>query len=161
MKLYHGSDVIVDKPKIIAANRPLDFGGGFYLTTNKEQAQKWASRVAMRNGSDIGYVSCFEFELEKAEKDLVILRFDGATQEWLEFVCDNRSGRPYKKRYDVVIGPVADDRVYSVVVRFENGEYELDEALKRLRVERLCDQVLFHSEKSLRYLQFEMWEAVK
>lgn len=81
MKLYHGSDVIVDKPKIIAANRPLDFGGGFYLTTNKEQAQKWASRVAMRNGSDIGYVSCFEFELEKAEKDLVILRFDGATQE--------------------------------------------------------------------------------
>ena len=54
MKLYHGSDVIVDKPKIIAANRPLDFGGGFYLTSNKEQAQKWASRVAMRNGSDIG-----------------------------------------------------------------------------------------------------------
>ena len=61
----------------------------------------------------------------------------------------------------MVIGPVADDRVYSVVVRFENGEYELDEALKRLRIERLCDQVLFHSEKSLRYLQFEMWEAVK
>ena len=51
------------------------------MTTNKEQAQKWASRVAMRNGSDISYVSCFEFELEKAEKDLVILRFDGATQE--------------------------------------------------------------------------------
>ena len=48
-----------------------------------------------------------------------------------------------------------------MVVRFENGEYELDEALKRLRVERLCDQVLFHSEKSLRYLQFEMWETVK
>ena len=81
MKLYHGSDVIVDNPKIIAGNRPLDFGGGFYLTTNKEQAQKWASRVAMRYGCDIGYVSCFEFELEKAEKNLVILRFDGETQE--------------------------------------------------------------------------------
>ena len=161
MKLYHGSDVIVDNPKIIDANRPLDFGDGFYLTTNKEQAQKWANRVAQRNGSDVGYVNCYEFDLDKAEKDLVILRFNGATQEWLEFVCANRRGKAYKESYDMVIGPVADDRVYSVVIRFENGEYELDEALKRLKIEELADQVLFHNEKSLQYLRFEMWEELK
>lgn len=56
MKLYHGSDVIVDNPKILAANRPLDFGGGFYLTSSKDQAQKWALRVAQRNGSDVGFI---------------------------------------------------------------------------------------------------------
>lgn len=53
MKLYHGSYVIVDSPKIFSANRPLDFGGGFYLTTSKEQAQRWTERVALRNGCAI------------------------------------------------------------------------------------------------------------
>lgn len=161
MKLYHGSDVIVDNPKILAANRPLDFGGGFYLTSNKEQARKWALRVAQRNGSDVGFISSFEFDLEKALKELMVLRFNNATKEWLEFVCCNRSGQVYERDYDIVIGPVADDKVYSVVVRFENGEYELDEALKRLKIEPLCDQVLFHNEKALRYLQFETWEEVR
>ena len=158
MKLYHGSDVIVDVPKIIEAQRPLDFGGGFYLTSNKEQAQRWAKRVAMRNNSPESYLSVFEFDLKRADKELVVLRFDGASREWLEFICKNRSGRGSGRDYDIVIGPVADDKVYSVVIRFENGEYELEEALKRLKVEQLTDQVLFHTENALRYLQFEEWK---
>lgn len=60
-----------------------------------------------------------------------------------------------------MIDPVADDKVYSVVVRFENGEYDPDEALKRLKIELLSDQILFHNEKALRYLQFETWEEVR
>ena len=81
MKLYHGSDVIVDNPKILAANRPLNFGEGFYLTSNKEQAQKWALWVAQRNGSDVGFISSFEFDLEKAQKELVVLRFSIKTDD--------------------------------------------------------------------------------
>jgi len=161
MKLYHGSDVIVDNPKILATNRPLDFGGGFYLTSSKEQAQKWAQRVALRNGSEVAIVNTFEFDLETAQKELVILRFNNATREWLEFVCRNRSGQLYERDYDIVIGPVADDKVYSVVVRFENGEYDLDEALKRLKIEKLSNQVLFHNEKALSYLQFKLWEEIR
>lgn len=161
MKLYHGSDIIVDEPKIFEANRPLDFGGGFYLTTDKEQARKWAKRVAVKNNSDLCFVGTYDFDLEEARKTLKILQFDNATEEWLNFVCLNRCGKGYENYYDIVIGPVADDRVYSVVVRFENGEYELEEALKRLKVEKLCDQVLFHTDKSLRYLRFEAWEEVK
>ena len=161
MKLYHGSDVIVDDPKIFEPNRPLDFGGGFYLTSSKEQAQKWAQRVAQRNNSEIGIVNFFDFDLRKAQQELVILRFQQATREWLEFVCGNRCGRGHERDYDVVIGPVADDKVYSVMIRFENGEYELEEALKRLKTEQLTDQVLFHSEKALRYLWFEGWEEVR
>lgn len=161
MKLYHGSDVIVDNPKILEKNRPLDFGCGFYLMSNKDQAQKWALRVARRNGSKNGFISSYEFDLEKALKELIVLRFNDATKEWLEFVCCNRRGQIYEKKYDIVIGPVADDKVYSVVVRFENGEYELDEALKRLKIEQLSDQVLFHNEKALKYLQFVTWEKTK
>lgn len=161
MKLYHGSDVIVSAPKIFEAHRPLDFGDGFYLTSSKEQAQKWAKRVALRNNSAESYVNIFEFDVERAVKDLIMLRFESATKEWLEFICGNRSGKGCDRDYDIVIGPVADDKVYSVVVRFENGEYELEEALKRLKVEQLSDQILFHTENALRYLQFEGWEALK
>lgn len=161
MKLYHGSDVIVDKPIIFAADRPLDFGGGFYLTSNKEQAQRWAKRVMLRNNSPVGYVGVFDFDEKNADKDLNVLRFNSATREWLEFVCSNRSGKGIGHNYDIVIGPVADDKVYSVIIMFENGVYELEEALKRLKVERLSDQVLFHTEKSLKYLQFNNWEEIK
>ena len=59
MILYHGSNMIVDEPKIFKGNRPLDFGEGFYLTTNKEQAKQWAKRVALRNNSEISYIITF------------------------------------------------------------------------------------------------------
>ena len=42
MLLYHGSNVAVQKPKIIISNRTLDFGFGFYTTSSEIQAQKWA-----------------------------------------------------------------------------------------------------------------------
>lgn len=51
MICYHGSDTVVEAPKILEAKRPLDFGGGFYVTSNKEQAEAWAKRVAYRNNS--------------------------------------------------------------------------------------------------------------
>jgi hypothetical protein len=38
MKLYHGSNQAVEKPQIIATVRGLDFGRGFYTTSNHEQA---------------------------------------------------------------------------------------------------------------------------
>ena len=41
MTLYHGSLEIVEKPQILQANRPLDFGTGFYTTTSLQQAQRW------------------------------------------------------------------------------------------------------------------------
>ncbi len=158
MKLYHGSDVIVDQPEIIKSERPLDFGTGFYLTTSFEQASRWAKRVCVRNNSKKAYINCYEFDLENAEKDLSILKFDLANMEWLEFVCAHRRGEKLNSDFDLIIGPVADDRVYSVVVRYENGEYELEEALKRLKSESLVDQIVFRNEKALKYLHFEMRE---
>ena len=90
MILYHGSNMIVDEPKIFKGNRPLDFGEGFYLTTNKEQAKQWAKRVALRNNSEISYISTFGFDYENASKNLSIIRFNKADKKWLEFVCSNR-----------------------------------------------------------------------
>ena len=82
-----------------------------------------------------------------------ILRFDKADKEWLDFVFANRKGQS-RETYDIVIGPVADDGVYEVVRLYEIGVYDLEEALKRLKVEELYNQVLFHTEKSLAFLKF-------
>lgn len=152
MICYHGSDTVVDAPKILEAKRPLDFGGGFYTTTSELQAQRWAKKVAFRNNSDHRCVNQYEFDLDEAKSQLIVVHFDAADEKWLDFICDNRSGKPTGD-YDIVIGPVADDNVYRVVVEYENGDMDKETALKKLKTETLCDQILFHTEKSLAYLK--------
>jgi hypothetical protein len=131
----------------------LDFGGGFYVTTSEIQAKKWAVKVAYRSNSNHRCVNRYEFDFEKAKAELSIIHFDIADEKWLNFICDNRSGK-YTGAYDIVIGPVADDRVYRVVVEYENGDLDKENALKKLKAEALCDQILFHTEKSLAYLKY-------
>ncbi len=153
MIVYHGSLVVVDKPEIRVGNRFLDFGYGFYTTMNKEQAINWTAKQKSRNATNVGYVSIYEFDIEKAEEELIIIHFDKADKKWLDFVSANRKGL-CQETYDVVIGPVADDSVYEVVRFYEIGIYDLGETLKRLKIEELYNQILFHSEKSLSYLKF-------
>lgn len=153
MNLYHGSLVIVEKPEIRVCDRYLDFGYGFYTTMNEEQAIKWTLKQKNRKETNIGYVSKYDFDIEKAESELKILRFDKADKEWLDFVSVNRKGQ-CRQMYDIVIGPVTDDGVYEVVRFYEIGVYDLKETLKRLKVEELYNQVLFHTERSLTYLKF-------
>jgi DNA-binding cell septation regulator SpoVG len=160
MKLYHGSDLIVDTPKVLIANRPMDFGYGFYLTSSYEQAKKWALRVRNRNNKVHSYVNIYDFDYELALNDLKVIKFDGPSKDWLMFVCNNRKQIRNDENYDLVIGPVADDKVYSVIERYENGIYDLEEILKRLKVEELQDQILFHTSKSLNYLKFEDGEEI-
>ena len=153
MKIYHGSLFAVEKPEIRVSDRYLDFGYGFYTTMSEEQAIKWAEKQKSRKGINIGYVSMYEFDIEKAKSELKIIYFDKADKAWLDFVSINRKGQ-CQEAYDIVIGPVADDGVYEVVRFYEIGVYDLNEALKRLKVEKLYNQVLFHTEKSLTYLKF-------
>lgn len=159
MICYHGSDTIVDIPKILDAKRPLDFGGGFYVTSSLEQAKRWARKVAYRNNHQRRCVSRYEFDSERAKAALTVLYFEKADEKWLDFICANRNGRPTGE-YDIVIGPVADDRVYRVVVEYENGDIDRETALKNLKAEALCDQILFHTERSLEYLTYLDTEVI-
>ena len=153
MICYHGSDTIVDVPRILETNRPLDFGGGFYVTTSEAQARGWAIKVSYRNNNNHKCINRYKFDFTKAKTELRIIQFEFADEKWLDFICDNRSGR-YTGDYDIVIGPVADDRVYRVVVEYENGDVDKETALKNLKTENLCDQILFHTEKALEYLKY-------
>lgn len=92
MILYHGSNVIVSQPKLIHQNRFLDFGFGFYTTTNKAQAVAFADKVFKRRKEGEKVVSIYEFDEQRAFEECAVLRFDFPDEEWLDFVSENRAG---------------------------------------------------------------------
>lgn len=128
MICYHGSDTIVDAPKILEATRPLDFGRGFYVTTSKQQARSWAIKDAYRNNVITDVSINMSLDIERAKAELTLISFEKADEKWLDFICNNRNGKPTGE-YDIVTGPVADDRVYRVVVEYENGDIDRENAL--------------------------------
>ena len=154
MKLYHGSNVTVKNPKIIESDRALDFGTGFYLTTDFEQAKKWAIITTERRKKGKSLISVFEI-LEEDMNKLSILRFDSANKEWLEFVAKNRKNKKVDENVDIIIGPVANDNTMPVITLYLRGDYDADEAIKRLLTQKLKDQLVFKNENSLKHLRFE------
>jgi hypothetical protein len=116
MILYHGSNVIVDKPKLITQSRKLDFGSGFYTTTNKAQAINFAGKVMDRTKTSTQFISKYEFDFEMAQKELSVLHFPSANEAWLEFVFKNRQGTYKGTTNDIVYGPVANDDVFRTFI---------------------------------------------
>lgn len=153
MKLYHGSNIIVETPKILEPVRSLDFGAGFYLTTDFEQAKKWSILKTERSGIGRPTVSVYEI-LEEDMKKLCILKFDSANKNWLEFVSMNRKNEIVEDNPDIIIGPVANDNTMPVITLYLRGDYDVNEALKRLLPQKLKDQIVFKNKKSLSYLKF-------
>jgi hypothetical protein len=121
---------------------------------------RWSERVAARRKKDARVITEYEFDLEAAGSELQIIRFDRPDETWLDFVCANRSGRTLSKPYDIAIGPVADDSVYATVLLYEMGILDIDAAIKQLKVSELFSQILFHTEKSLRFCRFVKYETI-
>ena len=111
-------------------------------------------KVSVRRNADEQFISVYEFNEERARRDLTIVQFESSNEDWLDFICACRSGRKVQTEYDIVIGPVADDNVYATVQFYELGVYDKAETLKRLKVEKLFDQILFHTERTLQYCTF-------
>jgi hypothetical protein len=96
MLLYHGSNVIVEKPHLVEQTRGLDFGPGFYLTTSEEQASRFSMIVFNRRKTGSGIVNTYEFDIVTAEKTLRVHRFDNAHVEWLRFVRADEVKKAYR-----------------------------------------------------------------
>lgn len=152
MLVFHGSTVAVPEPSVTYSSRMLDFGRGFYVTTNKDQAIRWSERVSARRGVRERVLSVYEFDMEAARKRLSCLVFDSADVEWLGFVCSCRSGGDHS--YDLVSGPVADDTIFSTIRLFESHTLTASETIERLKVQKLFDQMLLHTEKAMAFLRF-------
>ena len=153
MILYHGSNVAVSMPKLMPQVRALDFGRAFYLTSDFEQAAKWARTSVLRRGDGVATVSSFELD-ESMLSRLNVLRFDAPNAEWLRFVTRNRAEQIDDSGCDAVIGPVANDNTMPVLNLFFKGAYSEEEALRRLLPQRLSDQYAMKTEKALGCLSF-------
>ncbi len=140
-----------------ASYRPLDFGIGFYTATSYDQASRWVKNRLDRDPSaQTGFVTSYEFdETAFAETGLKRLDFPNnpVTVDWFRFIMKNRKFRNPEHGYDIVTGPVANDRVYAVILQYEARFLTEEEAVARLKPYRLAGQVLFHTEQSLSFLR--------
>ena len=161
MKLYHGSHVEVRNPKILTASRVGDFGTGFYTTSSMEQARRWAAIRAQQVKATSGVVTVFEVPDSLFENpELSVKTFTKADNKWLDFVMANRKDTEFEHSFDLVRGPVADDRVYVCLNALENGTADRATVLRRLKTFVLADQILFHTAKSLLFLEYLLTEEV-
>lgn len=154
MIVYHGSNVIVTEPKLVEQNRFLDFGFGFYTTTNKKQAIGFADKVTKRRKTGSMAVSIYEIDEQKAFAECSVLQFESANEAWLDFVSENRSGNYTGKTYDFIFGPVANDDVYTTFTLYTAGVLTKEQTLSALKIKKLYNQLVLTSEKALSYLKF-------
>lgn len=162
MVLYHGSNVKIKKIDLSKCKPYKDFGKGFYCTTIEKQAQFMADRVLKIYGGE-RTINVFELDEKIFEdKDLNIKVFERPSKEWANFILNNRD-RHFKNigskecntdnKYDLVIGPVADDDIIVLFRTFVNGLIDIDTLVKELTYKELTDQYSFHTEKALKYLK--------
>ena len=154
MILYHGSNVEVKEPILLKVQRELDFGKGFYTTSDMEQAARWAWRTAKRRGESNAFVTVYEVN-EDELKNIRLLSFDSPNVEWLNLVVKNRKGEYIAENWDIISGPVADDQTAQVIDLYLEGAYDEEEAIRRFLTQRLKDQYAFKTNEALKLLIFK------
>ncbi len=160
MILYHGSNVIVDQPKLIRQNRYLDFGFGFYTTTNREQAVNFAQKVTDRRKMGEATLNIYSVNEAVAFQECKVLQFDSPDEAWLDFVAANRQGTYQGEKYDLIYGAVANDDVYRTIALYMTGVLDKEQTLSSLKIRKLFNQLVFATEKSLQSLKFDGRELV-
>lgn len=142
MILYHGSYTEVREPLVRVGRKALDFGPGFYVTSLKEQAEKWARRVCVIRNLQTPTLNVYQFDENILHQSQTkVLSLPSYNQEWLEFIVASRRGEEPWKDYDIVEGGVANDQVIDTVEDFYEGRITVDQALGLLRFARPTHQM--------------------
>lgn len=162
MRLYHGSNLDIKEIKLAMCRPYKDFGQGFYLTVIREQAENMARRVAMLYG---GEAVLNQYDLDEKSlmgKDLKIKNFGEKTsEEWARFVKNNRNRKftdvsspesNIDNKYDIVIGPIANDAMAILFRQYENGMIDFDTMLKGMEYKETTNQYSFHTDRAIRLL---------
>ena len=156
MILYHGSNVEIGQIDLSLSKVGKDFGCGFYLSADMEQARELAERKTAQVGSGRPTLTVYEFDMECLNSpELNVLKFENYSKEWAEFVLKNRRNRTRAQShdYDIVIGPIADDAVGYQIRRFISGLIDMDKFLEELKyMKGQTMQYFFGTEKAIRHL---------
>ena len=153
--MYHGTDTIINTVNLDKSRLRTDFGKGFYLSSKLGVARDWA--VDKSGALKTPTVMRLTMDIEKLNaSDLVVLRFDQPNVEWLNFIRDNRQINaiaPFfeepRHNYDIVSGPIANDKVAQVVVDYIDGLISADEAIRKTKALPSVFQISLHTQKAL------------
>lgn len=157
MKLYHGTNVEFDAIDLTKSKVGKDFGCGFYLSANREQASELAKRKAEQSGE--GEPKVYEYEFDEAilrGNELLVQNFGEYSREWAEFVLANRRNRTRESvhTYDVVIGPIANDTVGFQIRRFTAGIIDMERFIQELQyMKGISFQYFFGTERAIKQLR--------
>lgn len=134
-------------PDVAFSRRAVDFGRGFYLTSFEDQAMRWARRKSMRShGSPILNAYDCNTQLLGGFK---LKTFEVYDREWLDFVCACRRATGAVHDYDIVIGPVADDRVFEAVNMYFQELWDAQTTIDALAFYECNDQFCFVSQQAI------------
>ncbi len=159
MIVYHGSSIAVQHPDVCHSYRALDFGKGFYVTTVWKQAERWAKRKTDLTGSGHAVVS--QYQTSDALSAFRAKTFPKDLNERIDFVCGCRDGKDIYPAYDVIIGKVANDKVFRVVDMYHSGIWDRDRALREIRTYPDYDQIAFITQEAVdQLLCFQSAEEV-
>lgn len=145
MVLYHGSNVVVQKPKVLTNGHYKDFGYGFYCTNLEKQAVKWALVKRKKH-----IVNIYDY---KENMDLKICHFTKMTEEWLDFVVNCRKGIEHD--FDIVEGPMADDTIWDYIEDFTRGDISREAFWALVKFKYPTHQIVFCTQEALSTLQYE------
>lgn len=156
MILYHGTNVHFDEIDLSKSNTNKDFGKGFYLSSTKEQAKEMAAfKVSFLGGETVINEYDVPDNLLQCE-DLNIKVFEGYSEEWAKFVFKNRDNSTDDSchNYDIVYGPIANDRVGVQIRKFQNGLLTFEEFLNNIRyMKGITFQYFFGTERAIKKLK--------
>lgn len=153
MNLYHGTNAEILQIDLGESRVGKDFGLGFYLTPDRQVAQRQAERKFEQYGVGCAHVYKYSVE-DTAMQALRVLRFDSYTLEWARFVLMNRKNRTRKQvhDYDIVIGPIADDVIGYQIRRVEEGIITEEQFLEEIKYHTVTIQYMFATEKAVQLL---------
>lgn len=158
LKLYHGSNVVIDEIDLGCSRKGKDFGCGFYLNPDKSQAMEMAVRTYRRQQEGEPVINVYEFDdswIGMENSPLSVKVFEDYSVEWAEFVLMNRRNMTEAPAhsYDIVIGPIADDTVGLQMRRFVQGYISIERMIEELRFHKPNVQYFFGTEKAIRCLK--------
>ncbi len=157
MILYHGSNMSIGKIDLKRGRRGKDFGQGFYLSADQNQAQMMAERTVDREERGEATLTTYQFDENILSKpsDLKVKVFEGYSKEWAEFIMMNRRNKSEEPMhdYDIVYGPIADDKVGLQISRYQLQYIPMEELIRQLSFIRPTFQFFFGTERAIKLLQ--------
>ena len=155
MILYHGTNMAFEAIDLMKSKPNKDFGRGFYLSADYNQAMEMAKTKVEQLGT--GFTTVLRYDVDDiAMRGLNVLRFDGYSEEWAKFILLNRNNSSSEPAhdYDIVIGPIANDRVGVQLWRYENKSIDLKTLVRNLQyMKGVTIQYFFGTENAVNILK--------